>query len=109
MLHLCFIVRWPHADKLGTGNLEEVGYVFLSPLHCWFAEWELFNTFEGRPAVPFEPLSILTFVLDVISKFSPRFLSDERRIGPGYVQRPISGRILPLLSYSFKWLACRFS
>ena len=88
-LHQCFVRGWLHSDRTRVGNLgEDVGYVFPSPLHRWFVEWALFSSFQDHRAAPFEPHNILKFVLDVVSKFSPRILLTKRRIGPSYIQRP---------------------
>ena len=82
----CFRHGWLHTDDLGDIGLSDtVGYFFPSSLHRWFVEWKLWDTI---PAVPFQAVDILPFVVDVISKFSPRLLSAERRIGPGCIQRP---------------------
>lgn len=43
-------------------------------------------------AVLFESSSILQFALEVIAGFSPRLLSSDQRIGPGYIQRPPEAR-----------------
>lgn len=85
-LRECFHNGWLHTDDLGhIGLSDTVGYFFPSHLHRWFVEWKLWDTI---PAIPFQAADILTFVVDVISKFSPHLLSAERRIGPGCIQRP---------------------
>jgi hypothetical protein len=85
-LQECFHNGWLHTDDLGSIDLSDtVGYLFPSPLHRWFVEWKLWDTI---PAIPFQAVDILAFVIDVFSKFSPRLLSAERRIGPGCIQRP---------------------
>jgi hypothetical protein len=85
-LQQCYRNGWLHTDNLRDINQSDtVGYFFPSPLHRWFIEWKLFDTI---PAIPFQAVDILTFVVDVISTFSPRLLSAERRIGPGCIQRP---------------------
>ena len=84
-LQLCYRKGWLHADKIGLGEPKDIGYVFASPFHRWYVEWSLF---DNVPAVPFEANNILDFVIDVIRNFKPQLLSAERRIGPGYVQRP---------------------
>jgi hypothetical protein len=84
-LQRCFHNGWLHADNVEVNNLDEIGYVFPSPLHRWFVEWKISDAVQ---AVPFEADDILKFVIDVISNFNPQLLSAERRIGPGCVQRP---------------------
>ena len=81
LLH-CFRKGWLQADNLDEG---EVGYSFPSSLHRWYVEWKLWAT---TPSTPFHITNILEFVVAVIRKFSHRLLSTERRIGPGFVQRP---------------------
>ena len=80
-LQQCFREGWLHADNVG----EKIVYVFPSPLHRWYVEWKLWN---AAPGVPFESNSILQLALEVITRFSPRLLSAERRIGPGCIPRP---------------------
>lgn len=81
LLH-CFRKGWLQADKL---DKSQVGYSFPSSLHRWYVEWKLWAT---TPSTPFDITDILEFVVAVIRKFSHRLLSTERRIGPGFVQRP---------------------
>jgi hypothetical protein len=45
-----------------------------------------------RIQFPWFHLSILQLALEVIAGFSPRLLSDERRIGPGCIQRPLEAQ-----------------
>lgn len=86
-LHHCFRNGWLHADKLvDIRNVEETVYVFASPLHRWFVEWELWDSVPTT--IPFESNDILQFALDVIAGFSPHLLSTKKRIGPGCVLRP---------------------
>ena len=84
-LQQCFRNGWLHTDKLPIGQPGEFGFFFTSPLHRWYVEWKLFDTL---PAIPFEAVDILKFVVDVVSKFSPHLLSAKRRIGPGGIWRP---------------------
>jgi hypothetical protein len=82
----CSSNGWLHADKSPDG--KETVYTFASPLHRWFMEWRLLDTLD---TIPFECDSILQLALGVIAGFSSSFLSAERRIGPGCIQRvPIS-------------------
>jgi hypothetical protein len=85
VLQECCHQGWLHTDKLiDTEQLDEVGYFFATSFHRWFVEWKLYDTV---PAIPFETGNLLQFVVSVISNFSPRLLSTERRIGPGCIQR----------------------
>jgi hypothetical protein len=82
----CFHNGWLHADLLppGFGGGDEVGYVFSSSLHRWFIERKLYGT---RPTTPTHT-TLLDFVSDVISHYSPLNLINTRRYGPGGIQRP---------------------
>jgi hypothetical protein len=85
-LEECFCSGWLHADKLSDFHDDkETAYIFPSELHRWFVEWKLFHSV---PTVPFRSNTILELALEVIGRFSPHFLSAERRIGPGCIQRP---------------------
>jgi hypothetical protein len=85
-LSLCFRNGWLHTDKLDNiGRPNELGYFFPSPLHRWYVEWKLQDTL---PAIPFNAVDILEFIISLIAKFSPHKLSTERRIGSGCIQRP---------------------
>ena len=82
----CFQCGWLHSDKLNDfGQPEEVSYLFSSLLHRWFVEWKLL---DAIPSKPFVTTNILRFILDVIRTFSPQALLNERRVGPGFIQRP---------------------
>jgi hypothetical protein len=83
LLH-CFHKGFLHSDKSDQGD-GNVAYFFPSSLHRWFVEWKLWDTF---PAVPFDTGDILSFVINVISNFSPRQLGTERRIASSGIQRP---------------------
>jgi len=85
-LQQCFHKGWLHADELDDfGILYKTGYLFPSPLHRWFVEWTLWETF---PDITFDAKDLLTFALDVISRFCPNNLTKNHRVGPGCIQRP---------------------
>ena len=85
-LQQCFRNGWLHSDKLDDG---ETRYFFPSSLHRWYVEWKLWGIVD---AIPFHAEDIVQFVIDVVSKFSPRMLSTSRRLGPGRVQRSPEAR-----------------
>jgi len=65
-----------------------IGYIFPSPLHRWFVEGKLFGF---NPTVP-PHITLLQFSTEVIRSFSPLNLANERRIGPGFIQRPLEAQ-----------------
>jgi hypothetical protein len=80
-LDRCHRSGWLHADQILPGI---VGYTFPTPLHRWFVEWKLFGSTATTPT----QATILEFSIEVIRRFSPLNLSNERRIGAGFIQRP---------------------
>ena len=79
----CFRHGWLHADKLSAVGAEKRVYIFPSPLHRWFVEKKLCDSFATEPKVD----SLLQFAIEVIKGFIPKFLG-ERRIGPACIQSP---------------------
>jgi hypothetical protein len=91
-LQICFRNGWLHTDSRcdpDWGFMDVVAYFFASSLHRWYVEWRLL---EMLPAVPIQAGNILSFVITVISKFSPKRLAAEGRIGPGGIQRPLEAQ-----------------
>jgi hypothetical protein len=89
----CFHRGWLHADKLPCGYPQagDVGYFFPTSLHCWYVEWML-GFKNPSPPSSLDTDNLQTFVFKVISKFSPRLLAYEQRIGPGCIQRPLEAQ-----------------
>lgn len=81
LLHCCHN-GWLQADKLDE---DKVGYSFPSSLHRWYIEWKLWASLTPSS---FHIANLLQFVVAVIRGFSHRHLCAERRVGPGFVQRP---------------------
>jgi hypothetical protein len=86
-LQLCFRNGWLHTDSFRDPDGRDIiAYFFASSLHRWYVEWKLF---EMLPAVPIQADNILNFMIIAISKFSPKRLADEGRIGPSGILRPL--------------------
>jgi hypothetical protein len=89
-LHQCFRRGWLHADQLdAVGIRYETGYLFPSPLHQWVAEWKLWET---HPDATFDAKDLLTFAVEVISRYCPENLTRNQRVGPSCVLRPLEAR-----------------
>ena len=97
LLTMCHRRGWLHADTIDP-HTDKVGYIFPSPLHRWFVERKLFRFFPITPS----QVSLFEFSIDVIRKFSPINLSNERRIGPGFLQRP------PEAQYQDEFYRCSY-
>jgi len=57
----------------------------ISPLHRWIVEWKLQAKYSA-PALAITTGNILTFIIDVIRKFSPKQLATERKLPSGEIQ-----------------------
>lgn len=86
----CFQRGWLHAGMLDVfGMLYKTGHLFPSPVHQWFVEWMLLDTF---PDITFDAENLLAFTVEVISHYCPANLTRSRRIGPGCIQQPLEAR-----------------
>jgi hypothetical protein len=81
-LMLCFRNGWLHSDKKDHSG-DTIIYFFASPLHRWFVEWKLWDHY---PPLPIVTGDILTFVTNIIKKFSPKRLATERTLPFGEIQ-----------------------
>ncbi len=81
-LMLCFRNGWLHSDKKDHSG-DTVIYFFASLLHRWFVEWKLWDRYPPPPIVTGD---ILTFVINIIQKFSPKRLATEQTLPFGEIQ-----------------------
>lgn len=85
-LQRCFHNGWLHPDKLDAFGMKyETGYLFPSPLHQWCLGYRLWETLANTT---FGAKDLLTFSVEVISRYCPANLANNQRVGPGCIQRP---------------------
>ena len=78
----CHRRGWLHAEL--NSQPPSTAYIFPSPLHRWFIERKLC----GSPSTTPPQNSLFEFSKAVIHLFSPVNLANDRRVGPGFIQRP---------------------
>ena len=95
-LMLCFRNGWLHTDKKNHSD-DTVIYFFASPLHRWYVEWKLWDRYPPPPVVTD---SILTFVIDIIRKFSPKRFATEQTLPFGEIRQ------IPEAQYQVEFYRC---
>ncbi|KAG8767028.1 hypothetical protein FRC15_005954 [Serendipita sp. 397] len=87
-LATCVKNGWLFADVIPLDHPLDpliVAHFFTTQLHRWAIDYYLGPHIE-KPLI--EESDLLTFVIAVISRFSPLQLATPRKIGPSFVQRP---------------------